>query len=142
MTTREPWIRVPQVHTGNGPAPESRGCPVYCLTCHQHRDHCDHGRCAPVCDRTHRPPGPVHICIVITHAAGRLIIRESRPQTTYTWPSGHIDKPPPIMWPLLVVDHCPHCSGIHLHTIHDGTGRWYRKAPCGRPYLITLRRRA
>lgn len=141
-TARKPWIRVPRVHTGNGPPPDPETyCRDICVTCRTYRRHCNTGPCAPICEKTNIRRGPIHVCLVTTYAAGRLIIRENRPQTTYIGPSGIEWPPPPLMWPLLVVDHCPHqCGHVHLHTIRDPGPVWFRTPPTCRPYVIFLRR--
>lgn len=144
MTMKEPWIRVPRVHTGTGPPPEPIPCRDVCVTCRRFRHHCDLGppRCAPICEKANIAPGPVHVCLITTFAAGRLIFRTSRLRTTYIGPSGIEHPPPPISWPLLVVDHCPHdCGRIHLHTIRDPGPIWYRRGLNCRPYLVYRRTR-
>ena len=136
------WVRVPQVSTG-GRAGEPVPCPVRCLTCLHVRDGCDSGQaCAPICAQARPAPGaePVHVCIITTHAGGRLVVRRSAHQSTYVRPDGIEIPPAPIAWPLLVVDCCPHCGRVHLHTIQDPGPRWFRRPLNCRPYLVILRR--
>ena len=143
MTAREPWIRVPKVRTGNEPPGEPIPCGDICVTCRHYRRTCNTGRCAPICATKYVRPGPVHVCLITTHVGARLIIRASRARTTYIGPSGQEYPPPPIMWPLLVVDMCPWCSRPHLHTIRDPGPRWQRRCPLTRrPYHLILRRSA
>lgn len=141
MTAREPWIRVPKVHTGRGPAPDPIPCGDICITCRRPQRACGTGRCAPICASSSRPPGPVHVCLILTTVGARLIIRPSRAQTTYIGPTGIEYPPPPIRWPALVVDMCPWCSRPHIHTIFDPGPRWQRRCPLTRrPYHVILRR--
>jgi hypothetical protein len=143
-TTDEPWIRVPHVHTG-GPVRDPVPCGDLCLTCRQPRRSCAYGPgwCAPICATAFVQRGPVHVCIITTHAAARLIIRPSRAQTTYTGPSGQVYPPPPIRWPALVVDMCPWCGRPHIHTITTPGPRWQRRCLLTRrPYHLILRRPA
>jgi hypothetical protein len=81
---REPWIRVPRVHTGTGPPHEPIPCGEVCITCRQYRHVCAHGpgTCAPVCARRYVRPGPVHVCLITTHVAARLVVRPNRARTT------------------------------------------------------------
>lgn len=145
MTMAEPFIRVPHVHTGNEPGPEPIPCGEYCITCRQGRRGCAYGPgwCAPVCASASRAPGPVHVCLITTHVAARLIVPPSRAQTTYVGPSGVEYPPPPIRWPILVVDMCPWCSRPHFHTITTPGPRWQRRCLLTRkPYHVILRRSA
>lgn len=136
-----PFVRVPPVHVDR-PAGPAIPCEQRCVTCRVFREHCPAGaitrRCAPVCDHNARRPAPVPICIVVTRARARLVVRENPSRTTHIGPTGNVYPPPPILWPLLVVDVCPHCAATHWHTIQDPGPAWFRRPICGRPYLVTL----
>lgn len=143
MKRPELIISMPRVHTSTGPPPEPIPCGEHCITCQQPRRNCAYGLgwCAPICAKASQPPGPVHVCLITTHVAARLIVPPSRARTTYIGPSGVEYPPPPIRWPILVVDMCPWCSRTHLHTITDPGPRWQRRCLLTRrPYHVILRR--
>ncbi|WP_067184558.1 hypothetical protein [Microtetraspora niveoalba] len=131
-------IRIPSVHEPAAEPPLP--CAETCLLCHGRALPCPErpGYCAPVCMRTMRRRGPVHVCIATTTVAARLLVRPSDSSSAYVTPWGDIQKPRPSLWPWLVVDHCPRCGGMHWHTITRPEQRWYRTAPCGLPYVLTL----
>ncbi|MEV4458483.1 hypothetical protein [Microbispora sp. NPDC049633] len=115
-------------------------CAETCLTCHGKRLPCPDQPtyCAPICMRTMRPRGPVHVCLATARVTARLVVRRNETSATYVTPWGEVVQPRPSLFPWLVVDHCPNCAGVHWHTITTPDRRWYRTAPCGQVYILTI----
>lgn len=83
------------------------------------------------------PPAPL-VHIITRRVPGRLVVRRNAVRHTLIMESGNVYPPPATLWPLLIVDRCPGCAGVHWHAIMTPDRLWYRRALCGATYLVTL----